>query len=161
MIIAASKYLSYEYYWWDGLNKPNNPPVEKILKHEVKDFEKTLTDEARKNWEETWLIHNSQIFLQPYMKRNYFEINEDTKNFVLSFGNLFSYWSDAVWNKRGDSFKSYNYEPAQDLIFYRIDQTVFFRSVTHEGECWIYPNENEDVSDIIDKPGWKEYRNNI
>ena len=142
-----SKYLSYDYYWWDALKKPETPPIEKILKYEVHNFEKILTVETRKNWEKSWLIHNSQILIDQGMKRKYFEINEDTKNFVLSYGSLFSYWEDAVW-------LNYNYEPAQNLIFYRDDQTAFFRSVTHERYCSLYPNDDEDVSIIINKPGW-------
>ena len=144
-----SKYLSYDYFWWDGLSKPDNPPVEKILKYEICDFEKMLTDEARKNWEEVRLIHNSQIWLNPDMKRKYFVINEDTKNFVLSYGSLFAYWEN-------NHSRGYNYEPAQNLMFYRGDQSLFFLSETHEGECSIYPNENEDISDIICKLGLKE-----
>ena len=127
-----SKYLSYEYYWWDVYKKPDNPPVEKILKHEIKDFEKMLTDEARTNWEKVHLIRHSQIQISSVMMRKYFEVNEDTKNFVMSFGSLFSYWSDAVWNMRGDPLKSYNHEPAQNLIFYRSDQSVFFLSESQE-----------------------------
>ena len=151
-----SKYLSFDYYWWNAYKKPTHPPVEKILKHEVHDFEKMLTSEAIKNWTEVYLMRDSQIQISSVMVRRYFEINEDTKNFVLSFGNLFSYWSDAVWNMRGDPLKSYNHEPAQNLIFYRGDQSVFFLSETHEGYCFLYPNDNEDVSDIVDKPGWRE-----
>lgn len=144
-----SKYLSYDYFWWDAYKKPDNPPIEKILKHEVHNFEKMLTDEARTNWEKVHLIRHSQIQINSVMMRKYFEVNEDTKSFVLSFGNLFSYWENT------DS-KYYNDEPAQNLIFYRSDQSVFFLSETHEGYCFLYPNDNEDISDIVDKPGWRE-----
>ena len=149
-----SKCLSFDYFWCDALKKPDNPPVEKILKHEIRDFEKMLTDEAKINWSKAFVDRYSQT--TPKIVRKYFEINEDTKNFVLSFGNLFSYWSDAVWNMRGDPLKSYNHEPAQNLIFYRSDKSVFFLSETHEGYCFLYSNDNEDVSDIVDKPGWRE-----
>ena len=145
-----SKYLSYDYFWWDGLKKTDNPPVEKILKYEICDFEKTLTDEARKNWEEVGLIHNSQIWLNPNMKRKYFAINEDTKNFVLSYGSLFAYWEN-------DHRSGYNFEPAQNLMFYRGDQSLFFFSETHERDCSIHPNEDEDVSEIIGRYGLKEW----
>ena len=149
-----SKYLSFDYFWCDALKKPDNPPVEKILKYEVCDFEKMLTAESKKNWSKVGVP--LYPLTTPAMVGKYFEINEDTKNFVLSFGNLFSYWSDAVWNMRGDPLKSYNHEPAQNLIFYRSDKSVFFLSETHEGYCFLYSNDNEDVSDIVDKPGWRE-----
>lgn len=149
-----SKYLSFDYFWCDALKKPDNPPVEKISKYEVCDFEKMLTAEAKMNWTKAGVP--LYPLTTPAMVGKYFEINEDTKKFVLSFGNLFSYWSDAVWDNRSDPFKSYNYEPAQNLIFYRGDQSVFFLSETHEGYCFLYPDDNEDVSDIVDKPGWRE-----
>ncbi|MBP5208801.1 MAG: hypothetical protein J6330_10145 [Clostridia bacterium] len=143
-----SKFFSYEYFWCDGLKKPDNPPVEKILKYEVRDFGKMLTDEARENWKEAGV--SLDPLTTPEMVRKYFEINEDTKNFVLSYGSLFAYWEN-------DHGGGYNFEPAQNLAFYRDDQTVFFDSVTHEAECRIYPNENEDVSDIIGRRGWKKW----
>ena len=45
----------------------------------------------------------------------------------------------------------WGYENPEDPTFYRDDGSVFFYSIIHEGEIYLYPNENEDVKDIISK----------
>lgn len=42
----------------------------------------------------------------------------------------------------------------EDLTFYREDDSVFMESVGHEGECSIYPQENEDVSSLLRFGRW-------
>ena len=39
----------------------------------------------------------------------------------------------------------------ENLTFYRDDGTVFFESITHEGECYLYAKETEDISQIVSK----------
>lgn len=42
----------------------------------------------------------------------------------------------------------------EDLVFYRDDGSIFFDSILHEGECSLYPNDSEDISDIIKFGHW-------
>lgn len=47
----------------------------------------------------------------------------------------------------------WDYENPENPTFYRDDGSVFLFSVIHEGEVYLFPNEDEDVDDIISK-GW-------
>ena len=42
----------------------------------------------------------------------------------------------------------------EDLTFYREDGRIFLRVITHEGECYFYPDDNEDVEKIVTKDHW-------
>ena len=42
----------------------------------------------------------------------------------------------------------------EDLSFYRPDKSVFMDSIAHEGECSIYPRENEDVGKLLSFDRW-------
>ena len=44
----------------------------------------------------------------------------------------------------------------ENLTFYRDDETVFFESITHEGECYLYAKDTEDVSRIVSNEHWKK-----
>lgn len=44
----------------------------------------------------------------------------------------------------------------ENLTFYRADETVFFESVTHEGECYLYVRETEDVSQVVANELWEK-----
>ena len=44
----------------------------------------------------------------------------------------------------------------ENLTFYRNDETVFFESITHEGECYLLVREAEDVSQIVSNPLWEK-----
>ena len=44
----------------------------------------------------------------------------------------------------------------ENLTFYRHDETVFFDSITHEGECYLYVKETEDVSRIVSNEHWEK-----
>ena len=43
----------------------------------------------------------------------------------------------------------------EDLAFYRADKTVFMESIIHEGECYIFDRDNEDVKNIVTQKGWE------
>ena len=44
----------------------------------------------------------------------------------------------------------------ENLTFYRNDGTIFFESITHEGECYLYVKETEDVSRIVSNELWEK-----
>ena len=44
----------------------------------------------------------------------------------------------------------------ENLTFYRNDETVFFESITHEGECYLYAKETEDISQIVSNKLWEK-----
>ena len=44
----------------------------------------------------------------------------------------------------------------ENLTFYRNDETVFFESITHEGECYLYAKETEDISQIVSNELWEK-----
>lgn len=48
----------------------------------------------------------------------------------------------------------------EDLVFLRKDGSVFFESIFHEGECSIYPKDDEDVSEILSFKHWIPINNN-
>lgn len=42
----------------------------------------------------------------------------------------------------------------EDLAFFREDGSVFFHSVTHDGECSLYPRNNEDIGSVLSTGKW-------
>ena len=44
----------------------------------------------------------------------------------------------------------------EDPCFYRSDGTVLFASQIHEGQCWLFPRENEDFTDILKAIPWNK-----
>lgn len=42
----------------------------------------------------------------------------------------------------------------ENLTFYRKDGSVFFESITHEGECDLIPKEEENVDRIVSNGHW-------
>ena len=49
-----------------------------------------------------------------------------------------------------------DFQNPEDLMFFRDDGTVFFDSVMHEGYATVYVKDNEDISDLLLNPYWKE-----
>lgn len=43
----------------------------------------------------------------------------------------------------------------EDPAFYRKDGSLFFFSCINEGMCYLLPRRNEEISDIVEKPGWE------
>ena len=42
----------------------------------------------------------------------------------------------------------------EDPVFYREDGSIFFSVIVHEGECMLFPNINEDISDALKFGNW-------
>lgn len=49
---------------------------------------------------------------------------------------------------------AWGYSNPEDVAFWREDGTAFFTSVTHEGECFLMPNDDEDVDNIVSSSLW-------
>lgn len=50
---------------------------------------------------------------------------------------------------------AWGYTNPEDPAFFRSDGSIFFWSVIHEGECFLLPRDDEDVSMVIAHGGWK------
>ena len=50
----------------------------------------------------------------------------------------------------------WDFENPEDPTFYRKDGSVFFTSVIHEGEVFLLPRDDEDVSIVINNDYWRE-----
>ena len=46
------------------------------------------------------------------------------------------------------------YSNPSDPAFYRADGSVFFSSTTHDGECYLTPRADEEVSAILENSFW-------
>lgn len=45
----------------------------------------------------------------------------------------------------------------EDIVFYRENGSIFAYAETDEGECIVYPEIEEDISELIRNPHWFEY----
>ena len=62
-----------------------------------------------------------------------------------------------IMNRTDGIFKwNWENENPEDLTFFRPDGTVFFTVHTREGICALNPEEDEDVSQILRDPRWRE-----
>ena len=52
----------------------------------------------------------------------------------------------------------WDYTNPEDPTFYRKDDSIFFASTIHEGECILMPKEDEDVFNIVCKEHWERIR---
>lgn len=48
----------------------------------------------------------------------------------------------------------WGYKNPEDPTFYRCDGSIFLKSEIHEGEIWLMPRNDEDVSKIVADSGW-------
>ena len=80
----------------------------------------------------------------------YYQCTEDAVAYLYRrVNNLFDWVRD--WKEKDSETDN-----PEDITFYREDGSVFFQSITHEGECWIFPREGEYVDDIVSRPGWEK-----
>lgn len=42
----------------------------------------------------------------------------------------------------------------EDPVFYRDDGSVFFSSIIHDGKCFLFPTDSENISDIVSSDHW-------
>ena len=69
----------------------------------------------------------------------YYYLNSEMIEILLSM-------SDSVFKW----INGWGYRNPEDLAFYRADGTVFFNSIVHEGKCYLYPRDGEDVQSVVD-----------
>ena len=74
----------------------------------------------------------------------YYRVCPGSISVLLQIGSVFSYLWDNI-----------SLKPPEDLTFYRSDGRVLFSSVTHEGECTLYLDDNEGT-DIVSNCLWRK-----
>ena len=57
-------------------------------------------------------------------------------------------------NELGDWINDCTFRNLEDLTFFRNDGSIFMHSISHDYLCILEPLDSEDVSTIIQKPGW-------
>lgn len=78
-----------------------------------------------------------------------YRCTEETREILKNFSDSLFSWVNFPYNPDP------RYHKAEDLTFYRGDQSVFMCATTHESECVIMNREGEDVSQIVSQPLWK------
>ena len=68
----------------------------------------------------------------------YYRVCRESISVLLRIGSVFSYLWDNI-----------SVNPPEDLTFYRSNGSVFFSSVTHEGECALYLEDNEETDIVL------------
>lgn len=77
--------------------------------------------------------------------KRYYIVCTEMSNLLKKEKNIFSWF----WKEKNP----FHFE---NLTFYRNDGTVFFESITHEGECYFYAKETEDISQIVSNELWEQ-----
>ncbi|MBQ3073351.1 MAG: hypothetical protein IJD19_01585 [Ruminococcus sp.] len=77
--------------------------------------------------------------------KRYYRVCSEMSDLLKKEKNIFSW----LWEENNP----FHFE---NLTFYREDGTVFFESITHEGECYLYAKETEDVSKIVSNQLWEK-----
>ncbi len=74
----------------------------------------------------------------------HYELTPETRAAIPQFCNSIFKWINA-----------WGHTNPEDPAFFREDGSVFFSSLIHEGECTIYPNANENISEIVLGNHWQ------
>lgn len=77
--------------------------------------------------------------------KRYYAICAEMCDLLKKEKNIFSWF----WEEN----KLFHFE---NLTFYRNDGTIFFESITHEGYCYLYAKETEDISQIVSNEHWEK-----
>lgn len=67
----------------------------------------------------------------------------ETYDLILEINDSIFKWINGRGNKK-----------PEDLTFYREDGSVFFTSIIHEGECYLYPRYNENINSVVLNGKW-------
>lgn len=79
-----------------------------------------------------------------YEMRVFYHYNEETKHILEELTNsIFKYFY-------------YFYGTPENPTFYRDDYSIFFSSVTHEGDSFLFPQNNENVDVLLSNKHWQE-----
>lgn len=69
---------------------------------------------------------------------------ESVSILIDKISSVFSY----LWDEQ-------HFNPPENLTFYRLDGSVLFSSVTHDGICWLTPKEYEEKPNSILSEHWE------
>lgn len=73
----------------------------------------------------------------------HYQLNDDLKRLILSHTDSIFKW-----------ICGWGHNNPNDITFFRLDGSVFFSSIIHEGECTLSPTEGEDITDVLNQGGW-------
>ena len=66
--------------------------------------------------------------------------------------------SNLIGNSTVETTYSYNdrnpYLLGSEMCIRDRDKSIFMETISHEGECFLFPKPGEDISDVISKNGW-------
>lgn len=138
--IAGEEYsnllsCAMQYCTYFSLDYPDGmlPPVSlKPHIHIVKNI-----DDYKKSWEKCRACNWYDV-------RIFYRYNAETQQMLKEM-------SDSIFK-----FSYYFYGSPENPTFYREDYSIFFSSVTHEGDSFLFPKESEDVSVLLSNEHWRE-----
>lgn len=81
--------------------------------------------------------------LAPIAETHHFILSDPVCEWMLSI-------TDNIWGWSNFS----NPPTPEDPQFFRADSSLFFSSISHDGECTFYPRAYEDISAIVSKKHW-------
>lgn len=88
-----------------------------------------------------------------------FEFNHYDKNILIQYYQINSELLEILLDTTNSIFSWINgwgYNNPEDITFYREDGTVFFTSIIHNGECSLFVEKDEDISQIVKNKLWKK-----
>ena len=85
--------------------------------------------------------------LQSNLEVKYYRVCPELRDLLLRISDSIFKW-----------INGWGYVNPEDPVFYRADGSVFFSSIIHDGECLLYPNDEEDISEILLNDNWIEIK---
>jgi len=82
-------------------------------------------------------------YCNPPVQIYHFHLCKDTFPLILDITDSIFKWINA-----------WGYSNPEDPIFYREDNSIFFSSIIHDGQCTLFPHEKENISLLINNPLW-------
>ncbi len=102
-----------------------------------------LTDNVRKAYCHYGHISNEAPQKIGNYEIRHYQLNQYLNNMILSHTDSLFKW-----------LCGWGYNNPNDLTFFRADGSIFFSSIVHEGVCTLFPNEYEDITDILNHGHW-------
>lgn len=73
----------------------------------------------------------------------YFRVCQELKDLLLEI-------ADSIF----ELICGWDFKNPEDPVFYRDDGSVFFSSIIHDGKCFLFPTDSENISDIVSSGHW-------
>ncbi len=111
--------------------------------YEVAEYLMQIQKHMIKSDDTSRLVSNEFGLYTTGKDKRYYTVCTELCDLLKKEENIFSWY----WKEKNP----FHFE---NLTFYRKDRTVFFESITHEGECYLYAKATEDVSQIVSNQLW-------